>query len=123
MKKVRWGWVLLGGFLAELAVFAIVIPIALLAGRQSLLYSAAPASFVGALLLGLWVARKTSQPVLHGTLVGIAAMLFYVALTRAQPEPTAYLVAHVLKVLGGATGGWLASMRTAQSSLTAAPPK
>jgi Na+(H+)/acetate symporter ActP len=123
MKNIRWGWILLGGFLAELVVFAIVIPIAMVAGRQSLLYSAAPASFVGALLLGLWVARKSSQPVLHGALVGVVAMLIYVAMTRAQPEPTAYLVAHVLKVLGGAAGGWLASMRTAPGVVTAAPPK
>jgi hypothetical protein len=37
MKGIRWGWVLLGGFFAELAVFVIVIPLSLLAGQQSLL--------------------------------------------------------------------------------------
>ena len=45
-------------------------------------------------------------PFLHGTLVGVVAALIYVALTRAQPEPFAYIVAHVLKLAGGACGGF-----------------
>jgi hypothetical protein len=33
----------------------------------------------------------------------------YVALTFAQPEPFIYIVAHFLKILGGAAGGRLAA--------------
>ena len=67
MKNIRWGWILLGGFLAELAIFVIVIPMSLLAGQESLLYTAPPASFVAALVFGIWVARKAPQRrVLHG---------------------------------------------------------
>jgi putative membrane protein (TIGR04086 family) len=106
MKNIRWGWILLGGFLAELAIFIVVIPLSLLAGQQSLLYSAPPASFVASFVFGIWVASKVQQRrVLHGALVGVVATLIYVGIGLGQPEPIAYIVAHVLKVLGGAAGG------------------
>src|SRR5947209_7138480 len=56
LKRIRWGWILIGGFLAELAIFIMVIPLSLVAGQESLLYSAPPASFVAPFLLGMWVA-------------------------------------------------------------------
>lgn len=112
MTNLRWGWILLGGFLAELVTFAIVIPISLLAGQQSLLYSAPPGSFVTSLAFGFMVARQVpTRPVLHGSLVGVAAVLIFVGLSRAGPEPLAYVAAHLLKVLGGAAGGYLARNR------------
>jgi putative membrane protein (TIGR04086 family) len=112
MKSIRWGWILVGGFLAELLVFVIVIPVSLLAGQESLAYSAPPASFVGTFALGLWVAMKASQrQMLHGTLVGVVAMLIYLGMTLDQTQPIAYIVAHVLKVLGGAAGGAVALKR------------
>jgi hypothetical protein len=48
-------------------------------------------------------------------LVGVVAALIYVALTRAQPEPFAYIVAHALKLVGGACGGFVAQRRRSQS--------
>jgi hypothetical protein len=114
MKNIRWGWILLGGFLTELAIFVVVIPLSLLAGQQSLLYSAPPASFVASFVFGIWVAGKAQQrSVLHGALVGIVATLIYVGIGLGQPEPIAYIVAHVLKVLGGAAGG-LAALKRAR---------
>jgi hypothetical protein len=112
MKNIRWGWILLGGFLAELAVFVVVIPLSLLAGQGSLLYSAPPASFAATFVFGVWVARKAPQrPVLHGALVGIAATLIYIGISLGRPEPIAYVIAHVLKVLRGAAGGFIAMSR------------
>jgi hypothetical protein len=112
MKSMRWGWILLGGFLAELLVFAIVIPLSLAAGQASLLYSAPPASFVGTLVFGIWVARRApGRRVLHGVLVGVAATMIYIAVSRGQPEPIAYIIAHGLKLLGGAAGGWITARR------------
>jgi hypothetical protein len=35
MKNIRWGWILFGRFLAELAIFVIVIPLSLVAGQKS----------------------------------------------------------------------------------------
>jgi putative membrane protein (TIGR04086 family) len=109
---MRWGWILLGGFLAELLVFVIVIPLSRVAGQESLLYSAPPASFLATFAFGLWIARKTEQRrLLHGTLVGVVATVIYVAMTLGRPEPVAYLFAHVLKLLGGALGGYVAAKR------------
>ncbi len=110
--KLHWGRILIGGFLAEVAVFAIVIPISLLFGRESLLYSAPAASLGMTFLFALWVGQRIeSRFVLHGMLVGVVATLLYVGLTLARPEPFAYLVAHGLKILGGATGGFVAGRR------------
>src|SRR5437879_10059210 len=68
--------------------------------------------FLGA----LWVCRRIeSHFILHGTLVGVVAALIYIALTRAQPEPLAYLVAHALQLVGGACGGFVAQRRRAPS--------
>lgn len=123
MKNIRWGWILLGGFLAEFAIFVLVIPLSLLAGQDSLLYSAPPASFVATLVFGMWVARKAPQrPLLHATLVGLVAMLIYVGISFGRPEPIAYIVAHVLKVLGGVAGGILAMKRGAANAVSPARP-
>ncbi len=68
--------------------------------------------FLGA----LWVCRRIeSHFILHGTLVGVVAALIYVALTRAQPEPFAYIMAHALKLVGGASGGFVAQRRLSPS--------
>jgi hypothetical protein len=112
VKDVRLGWVLLGGFLAELAVFVLVVPVALLAGEASLVYAAPAASFVGTFTVGLWVARKAPRrPLLHGTLVGVVAMLLYLGFLAAQEVSLAYVVSEVLKVLGGVAGGFVAAGR------------
>ena len=61
MNNFRWGWILLGGFLTELAIFVIVIRVSLLAGQGRLLYSAPAASFAAAFVCGIWIARKAPQ--------------------------------------------------------------
>jgi len=104
--RIYWLKILIGGFLAEASVFAIVIPVFMIAGARGVLYAAPAASLVMCFIFGLRIARRVeSQPVLHGALVGVVATLLYVALTLGRPEPLAYLVAHVLKILGGAAGG------------------
>ena len=120
MKNIRWGWIVLGGFLAEVALIVIAIPVAILAGQASLTYVVPPASFVALLVFGFWIARKAQKHlVLHGALVGLVGVVLYVALTLGRPEPAAYIVAHVLKVLGGATGGYLALDRVTTSAADA----
>jgi len=110
--EIRWLRVLLAGFLAEVLVIALVIPLALLLGKNTLTYSAPAASLLACFVFAIWVGRGlNSRFVLHGILVGIVATLIYVALTRGGPEPPAYLVAHALKLLGGATGGLVAARR------------
>jgi putative membrane protein (TIGR04086 family) len=114
MKDIRWGWVLLGGFLAEVAVFVVVIPLSVLAGEESLLYGAPTASFVSTFAFGLWAARKAPRRrVLNGTVVGVVAMAITLGMTLDLS--IAYIIAHLLKVLGGAAGGFVALKRSKAS--------
>jgi putative membrane protein (TIGR04086 family) len=123
MKNIRWGWILLGGFLAELVVFVAVIPLSLVAGQKSLLYSAPPASFVATFLFGIWVARKApDRCVVSGALVGVVAVLIYVGISFGQPEPFAYIIAHALKILGGTAGGYVALKRRTTKIISEARP-
>lgn len=115
--KIHWVRILIGGFLAELLVFVIVIPVLLLFGQHPLLYVAPPASLVACFLFAFWVGRKVdSHYLLHGILVGVVATLIYIALDHARPEPWAYIFAHVLKILGGGAGGLYARSRRKQEN-------
>jgi putative membrane protein (TIGR04086 family) len=108
----HWGRILIGGLLAEVALILAIVPLGLRFGDNFLHYTAPPGSFITCFLGALWVCRRIeSRFVLHGTLVGVVAALIYVGLTRGQPEPFAYLVAHALKLAGGACGGVVAQWR------------
>jgi hypothetical protein len=110
--KIRWIRVLLGGFFAELLVFAVVFPTRALFGQRAFLASILIASAVLPFLFALWVCRKVdSQFVLHGALVGLVAALIYVGLAWGQPEPLFYKISHGRKVVGGTLGGVVASRR------------
>jgi hypothetical protein len=108
-EKMHWVRILIGGFLAEAGLILLVIPVAIKWGQHPLLYLAPAGSLVLCFLFGFWVGRGLkSRFVVHGLLVGAVAIAIYLALTRLQPEPWAYIVAHGLKLAGGASGGWLA---------------
>jgi hypothetical protein len=69
-------------------------------------------SFLMVFLFSLWVGKRIESGfVLHGTLVGVVGILLFtimwIATTGALAQPRLYVVAHVLKVLGGITGGLL----------------
>jgi putative membrane protein (TIGR04086 family) len=109
--RIHWGRILIGGLLAEVALILAIVPLGLRLGDNFLHYTAPPGSFVMCFLGALWVCRRIeSYFILHGTLVGVVAALIYLALTRAQSEPFAYIVAHVLKLVGGACGGFVAQV-------------
>jgi len=110
--RMLWWRVVLGGFLAEVLVFAAVIPVFRTLGQEAVLYVAPVASFVACFFLAWWASRKADgRFVVHGVLVGLVATLLYVALTKAGPEPVAYLIAHGLKIVGGGLGGFVAGRR------------
>jgi len=113
---IHWGRILLGGVLAEGALILAIVPLGLRLGENFLHYTAPPGSFITCFLGALWVCRRIeSRFILQGTLVGVVAALIYVALTRAQPEPAAYILAHALKLVGGACGGYVAERRRSAS--------
>ena len=123
MRSMRWGWILLAGFLGEVVAIVFLLGLRHLHGYEA--RSLAPLSALGAAafqfelfavmaLFGWWVARKaTAWPVLHGALVGVAGVLIYEILAFGQPVPrnSSYFLAHALKIGGGAAGGWLARSR------------
>lgn len=112
MTRIHWGRILLGGLLAEVALIIAIVPLGLRLGDTFLHYAAPPGSLITCFLAALWVGRRIeSRFILHGTLVGVVAALIYVGLTGAQPEPLAYIVAHALKLVGGACGGFVAQRR------------
>lgn len=110
MKRIRWMRVLAGGFLSELCVMIVFVSSTKLLGERPGVYSAVIGSFVMPFLFGIWTARKVEANfALHGVLVGVVGILIYLGLTMAGPEPLLYIFAHVLKLLGGAAGGYVAS--------------
>ncbi len=119
--RLRWRRVLVGGFLAELLVFAVVFPVLYLFGQQAFLASILIASAVMPFIFAVWVGRRIeSRFVLHGALVGLVAAVIYIGLAWGQPQPLLYKIAHGLKVIGGAAGGVVASRR--RLSLTLPEP-
>jgi len=114
---IQWGRILLGGLLAEVALILAIVPLGLRLGDNFLHYAAPPGSFIMCFVGALWACRRIeSRFIVHGTLVGVVAALIYVALTRAQPEPLAYIAAHGLKLVGGACGGFVAQRRRSPST-------
>jgi putative membrane protein (TIGR04086 family) len=121
MTQFRWLRILVGGFLSELALFAVFIPATIVFGEKTGVYTAVVGSFITPFLFGIWTARRVkSQFVLHGALVGIVGVVIYLGLTRLQPEPLVYVFAHLLKLGGGSLGGYVAQMKVegASGSLT-----
>jgi len=131
MRNVRWGWIVLAAFVAEVVGFALLMCIRVLHGYGPFaldpLSAAGNAAFMIELFLvfvlfGWWVARGARALVLlNGLLVGVAAVLIYEIAARGSgasiPLSTAYLLAHAVKVAGGAAGGWLAARRRAGSAV------
>jgi hypothetical protein len=114
--ELRWGRVLLGGFLAELLVFAVVFPTLYLFGQRAFLASILIASAVMPFIFAMWVGRRVeSRFVLHGGLVGLVAALIYIGLSWGQPQPLLYQISHGFKIAGGIAGGIVASRRKSVS--------
>lgn len=123
MTQFRWVRILVGGFLSELALFAVFIPTTVLLGETPGMYVAVAGSFIMPFLFGIWTARRVnSQFVLHGALVGVVGVLIYLGLTRLQPEPLLYVVAHFLKLAGGSLGGYVAQIRREGASAALTDP-
>ncbi len=111
---MHWGRAVLGGVLAETAVFAIVFPVLHFFGQRAFLAAILIASATMPFVFALWVCRRVeSRFAIHGAIVGIVAALVYLGLAWGQPEPLLYKIAHGLKVVGGVAGGVVVARRKA----------
>lgn len=120
---IRWLRDLLAGFLAEVALIAVAVPLYFLSNSQTALNLVIPpASFVLLVGFGWWAARGAPRShVLNGFLAGVAGVALYLCLAvggaaAAHRDPwesltPAYILAHALKMAGGAVGGWLAARK------------
>ena len=114
---IHWAAIAGSAVLCEVALLALAAVLRSF-GQQPVTIMAVTGSFALPLLCAMWVgSRSQSRFVLQGFLIGLIAMLIYLALLGAvrafgpaePPQPFAYEVAHVLKLLGGITGGLIAS--------------
>ena len=113
-RSIYWGRILVGGLAAEVLVFALVFPVRAAFGETAFLASILVGSAAMPFLLALWVCRGgRPQPLLNGALVGVVAATFYILLftitAPGQSQPLLYQAAHVLKILGGLSGGLVAA--------------
>src|SRR5688572_3419279 len=60
-ERLRWGRILLGGFFAELGVFAVVFPVQYFFGQRAFLAAIVVASALLPLVFAVWVCRKVSN--------------------------------------------------------------
>ena len=115
--SIQWGRVLLAAFLMEVVLFAVAIPLYLGGEGRLLVYVVPPVALIATFAVTVWLGRGfKTRFVLHGVLIGVIGTLMYIALTRAQPEPWQYWVAHALKVVGGAAGGVVLARRRSASN-------
>jgi hypothetical protein len=127
MRRIHWKWIVVAGFLAEatvLAVFFLLLFAATAAGVPGIARPMGTLDYIDALvssfgmvfLFTLWVGKRLESAfVLHGVLIGVFGVLLFgimwLATTRSLAQPPLYVVAHVLKVLGGIAGGLVAEKR------------
>jgi len=126
--RVRWLRALGAALLAEMALAAIATPFFVEMGDgvgPALNLVIPPASFVAFIMAGWWAARPEPRTaVATGALTGVWAVALYLALGLVASQfvkgtsvtdgfTVPYLVAHVLKIVGGALGGWLVARKDA----------
>jgi hypothetical protein len=123
-SSLRWGRIVLGGFLPELVLILAVIPMRTAGSSDAAVNVLAMAgSFFLFVPVAWWLGRTLPRPILHGVLMGAFATVIYLVLqvlaTMFAPEPPTvpwfYYVGHALKLAGGATGGWFAARSSAAS--------
>ncbi|MBM3819306.1 MAG: hypothetical protein FJW14_09875 [Acidimicrobiia bacterium] len=121
--QIRWGRILLGGFLTEVAIFAVYIPLNTIDTQVA--FYAVPFLICGAAILFGWFVARPLQDrfVLHGALTAVTASVMYLALNVAAGTlplvPWLFHVFNVLRPAAGAVGGALARSRHADPTRAA----
>jgi len=127
IRELHWGRIVVAGFLSEVAVFAIFLLLLLAATLAGVPEVAKPmttldyidalvGSFTMVFLFTLWAGRRIeSRFILHGALVGVVGILLFAIMwiptTGSLAQPAAYVVAHILKIVGGIAGGLVVERR------------
>ena len=132
---IGWTRTVVYGLTAEIAVIPLFGLTYWALGAKPAQYSTMPFSFLVVFVFAYMTAStRTSRPVLQGFLVGVVAFASYFAIgfigrlvmmyagvtpteqvDLAEAPPYIYAIAHALKLLGGAAGGWVAAQRSQAS--------
>ena len=124
--KISWGRIVNAGLVAEILLFVAFQFLVLAVGRGTVSGNfVLIGSFIFMAVGAIWVGSKLeSHFILHGFLVSIVAIIYYVALTLPDvfggTYPTDYweaaITGHTSKLLGGIVGGYLAGRMKKKSS-------
>jgi hypothetical protein len=131
--RLRWGRAAIAAVVAEVMLMCVAVPVyasMAQADATALLgMIVPPASFVIFVAAGYWSAKpvRAGGAMLQGALAGVVAVVAYIALgfvaslfvagtSVTDGFTPAYLAAHVLKIVGGAIGGWLVSRKAAPAA-------
>jgi hypothetical protein len=125
--KLRWLRALVAAIVAEVALICVAIPVysSMPQADATALLSliVPPASFVVFVAAGYWSAKPVpAAGLMQGALTGLIAVVAYIALgfvaslfvagtSVTDGFTPAYLLAHALKIAGGAVGGWWVSRK------------
>ena len=124
---LRWLRALVAAIVAEVALICVAIPVysSMPQADATALLSliVPPASFVVFVAAGYWSAKPVpAAGLMQGALAGLIAVVAYIALgfvaslfvagtSVTDGFTPAYLLAHALKIAGGAVGGWWVSRK------------
>jgi len=126
LEGIRWGRVVLAALLVEVLLGVVSAPLVFMTRDPGpiLNLTTPPACFIIAALVVALLFRRAARPVANGVATGVVSIALYVVLGVVAyflaPDRTdfnqslgvPYLASHVLKVLGGAAGGyWIARRR------------
>lgn len=119
--KINWGRVVNAGLVAEILLLLIYEFVVQLYGHGTVTVTVIAGCFAFMLVGALWVGRGIeSHFILHGFLVGVVAVVYYVvrtlpdALSGQYPMNEYWMAAlggHTPKLLGGIVGGYIAGRR------------
>ena len=119
---LRWGWIIAGAFILEVALIIVFIPMLRFMNISQLAPYAGIATFGLGFLVSWWVVRKVpGRRILHGTLIGVLATIIYVGLCMTNPDgiasvvamygPVLFVVGNGLRIVGTAAGAWFYTSR------------
>jgi hypothetical protein len=121
--RIRWGRIIAGGFLLELALIVAFIPLLATVDLARLIPFIVAGCFVFGFACGWWVARKLrSRQIFHATAAGMFATAIYLGLGAFNPDgglravvegygPVTFVLANLMRILGCTAGGWASRAR------------
>ena len=121
-SKLRWGWIIAGAFILEIALIILFIPMLQLVDISRIAPFAGIGTFGLGFLVSWWIVRKVpGRRLLHGVLIGILATIIYVGLCMTNPDgigsviamygPVLFVVGNGLRIVGTTAGAWFYGSR------------